>query len=118
MRPYRLFDSCQFFHQVLVYLKPSCCINNQDIKAFFFGFLTGVYRYFLSRTVITFHIHRNSHGPANNFQLIDCCRPVYITGTEHWFFTVLLKIAGQLAAGGGLTGTLQTHHQQYCETAG
>ena len=117
MRFHRLFDSDQFVHERLVDLQASRGIDDQNVVAsalrFFFCLECDV----LCDLVVAVGKDRNIDRLADDLELIDRRRSVDIAGREHRLFAVFLEICRELAAGGGLTGTLQTDHQECGKSA-
>ena len=117
MRFHRLFDSDQFVHEFLIDLQASRGIDDQNIIPPAFRFFFGLERDILRDLVAAVGKDRNIDRLADDFELIDRRRSVDIASRRHRLFTVFFEICRKLAAGGGLTGTLQTDHQERGKSA-
>ena len=113
-----LLDLFQLVHQGFVHVETACRIHDEHIQPLalrlFFGAQRDVGRIFAGPVTE----HGNVHLAADDFQLVDGCRPLHVAGCQHRVLALLLQVRSQLGAGRGLTGALQTHHQDGRKTAG
>ena len=112
MRPDFFLEPCQFFHEFLIYLQAAGRIDYEHVAAFFLCLFTRCPRDIFGTFAVPVGVYRHVGGFTHDFELIYGRRPVNITGAEHRLFTVLFQINSQLAAGGRLTCTLKSDHEQ------
>ena len=85
-------------------------VQNQNVIAVLFGMLNCVFGN-LNNVFFAFHFkHRHAGALADNLQLSNSCRAVYITRRKQRALILLFKIVRKLATVCSLTRALQAYH--------
>ena len=106
------FDSRYLVHHLLVHSQTTGGIDDHYIVAEFLCFGNSILRFLhwvrLAFSCINFRLDLLTQ----HTQLLDSCRTIYVTSHQHHFLTFLrLQVVSQFRSKSGLTGTLQTGHQ-------
>ncbi len=118
VRVHSRLDVGDLGHHLLIHMQAAGRIDDQDITCIFAGSLNGFLgnaHGILNDTSIAFPqcVDRHSNGFGNHFQLIDCCRTVYVSSREHGRTALPFEVVGKFARERGFPGSLKTRNQNH-----
>ena len=108
----------QLIHQVLFVLQPPGCVGNQDIHVSCPCRRQSVIHHGCAVSTGVLGNHRNLIALTPDLQLLHGGRPKGIPRCQHDRLPFRLELLRQLADGGGLAHTIDTHHQNHERAAG
>ena len=104
-------DFLQLFHQVRFVLQTPCGICNQHVHVTRLRRLDGIENHGRGIRAGVLGNDRNIVALAPHLELFHRCRTEGIARRQHHRFALLLKLARQLADGGGFTHAVDANHQ-------
>ena len=113
-----LVDALELVHQFVVDVQPAGGVEDDDVDAFFPGFLHSVVADDDRVGGAALGIDSEAELFADDVELVDGGGALQVGGDEQRLATLLLDHAAELAAGGGFAGALQAAHHEDAGIAG
>ena len=107
-----VLQSLNLVHHLLVYCQTTCGIDDYYVVAFCLCLANSVVCDAYNVLVLRFRIYGYAYLLANNLELFDSCRTIYVAGYEQRVLVLfVLEHISKLARESGFTRALQTAHE-------